>query len=93
MRHTLDFPLEKGYTCFKLDVKGEEQIRIESMSITYVKEEEIVVSAPIFNPVSTSFCTDSLDVAIEVAEGYEIYYTKDGTTPSYTNNQEGSQFN
>ena len=88
MRYTLDFPVEKGYTCFKLDVKGEEQIRIESMSITYVKEEEIVVSAPIFNPVSTSFCTDSLDVAIEVAEGYEIYYTKDGSTPSYTNNQE-----
>ena len=127
--YTLDFPVEKGYTCFKLDVKGENQIRIESMSVTYIssdddnnegtesggddndgdvsdddkdedpeggsgsdedpKEEEvIVVSAPIFNPVSTSFSTDFLEVSIEAANGCEIYYTKDGSTPSYTNAEE-----
>ena len=92
--YTLDFPSEKGYTYFKLDVKGENQIRIESMSVTYIKgddendKEEVVVSAPIFNPVSTSFSTDSLNVTIEAAKGCEIFYTMDGSTPSYTNAQE-----
>ena len=106
--YTLNFPVGKGYTCFKLDVKGEQQIRIESMSVTYIstdddnnedseegsenddeqKEEVVVVSAPIFNPVSTSFSTASLDVTIEAAEGCEIYYTKDGSTPSYVSANE-----
>ena len=106
--YTLDFPLEEGYTCFKLDVKGDQQIRIESMSVTYIKgddnsdggtednpegddendkEEEIVVSAPIFNPTSTSFSTESLTVAMDAAEGCEIYYTKDGSIPSYTDSE------
>ena len=133
--YTLNFPVGKGYTCFKLDVKGEQQIRIESMSVTYIstdddnnegtesggddndgdvsdddvsdddkeedseegsenddeqKEEVVVVSAPIFNPVSTSFSTASLDVTIEAAEGCEIYYTKDGSTPSYVSAEEYS---
>ena len=104
--YTLDFPQEKEYTCFKLDVKGDQQIRIESMSVTYVKgddnaddgsnednpekddendkEEEIVVSAPIFNPTSTTFSTESLEVIMDSAEGCEIYYTKDGSIPSYS---------
>lgn len=108
--YTLDFPLEKGYTCFKLDVKGDQQIRIESMSVTYIKgddngdgggtednpegddendkEEEIVVSAPIFNPTSTSFSTESLTVTMNAAEGCEIYYTKDGSAPSYVSASE-----
>lgn len=111
--YTLTFPTEKEYTCFKLDVKGNQQIRIESMSVTYIKgngnegdeggsgedageeggedegkEEVITISAPIFNPVSTSFSTESLDVTIEVAEGYEVYYTRDGSVPSYTNAEE-----
>lgn len=87
--YTLDFPIENGYTCFKLDVNGNQQIRIASMSVTYLKDEEvIVVSAPIFNPISTSFSTEFIDITIEAAEGYEIYYTKDGSTPSYTNDQE-----
>ena len=38
--YSLDFPTEKRYTCFKLDVKGENQIRINSMSITYIKEND-----------------------------------------------------
>lgn len=92
--YSLDFPIEKEYTCFKFDVKGENQIRIESMSVTYVaeksdtgdsgNEEFVVVSMPIFNPTSTFFTTESLDITIEAAKGCEIYYTKDGTTPSYT---------
>ena len=52
------------------------------------KEEEVVVSAPIFNPVSTSFSTESLNVAMDAAEGCEIYYTKDGSTPSYVSAEE-----
>ena len=51
------------------------------------KEEEIVVSAPIFNPTSTSFSTESLTVAMDAAEGCEIYYTKDGSIPSYTDSE------
>ncbi len=112
--YTLSFPSNANYTCFKLDVKGSEQIRIKSMAITYIgngnddsnededeggneggsgntgdKEEEIIiVSAPIFTPVSTSFSTEYLDVTIEAAEGCDIYYTKDGTTPSYANAEE-----
>ena len=93
--YTLDFPLEEGYTCFKLDVKCDQQIRIESMSVTYIKgddeddkEEEIVVSAPIFNPTSTSFSTESLNVTMDAAEECDIYYTKDGSTPSYISAEE-----
>jgi hypothetical protein len=107
--YTLSFPANTNYTCFKLDVKGENQIRIKSMSVTYISaddneggednggntgggnedeggadEELKIVSAPVFNPVSTSFSTDYLDVTIEAADGCEIYYTKDGSTPSYT---------
>ena len=95
--YTLDFPSEKGYTCFKLDVKGEKQIRIESMSVTYIKEddkddeengEEITVSSPVFNPVSTTFTSESLEVTMTAAEGCGIYYTKDGSTPTYINAEE-----
>ena len=93
--YTLDFPSERVYTCFKLDVKGENQIRIDSMSVTYIKgddeddkEEEIVVSAPIFNPTSTSFSTESLNVTMDAAEECDIYYTKDDSTPSYISAEE-----
>lgn len=115
--YTLSFPSNASHTCFKLDVKGTEQIRIKSISITYISSgdsgdsdnnenegeeggesdsgdsgnddaETIIVSAPIFTPISTSFSTESLDVTIEAAKGCEIYYTKDGTTPSYTNAEE-----
>ena len=52
------------------------------------KGEEIVVSAPIFNPTSTSFSTESLTVTMNAAEGCEIYYTKDGSAPSYVSANE-----
>ena len=103
--YSLEISKEKAYTCFKLDVKGDQQLRIESMSITYVKsdnnenengdednddneEGDVVISAPIFNPMSTSFSTESLDVTISAEDGYEVYYTKDGSTPSYTSIEE-----
>lgn len=96
-----------NYTCFKLDVKGEFQINIQSMSITYVtdgnnsgdneggsnegdnegdneEEEEIVVTLPTFSPSSTTFGSESLNVSISTSEGCDIYYTTDGTAPSYT---------
>ncbi len=99
--YTLNFPSEKNYTCFKLDVKGDNQIRIESMSVTYAcndegndgdndesDEEVITVSAPIFTPGTSFFSTESLNVSIDVADGCEVYYTTDGTAPSYTSTEE-----
>lgn len=93
-KYSLEFPEEKGYTCFKFDVKGENQIRIQSMSVTYIsngdsdegtnEEETTVVSPPTFIPGSSTFTTESLDVAISATEGCEVYYTIDGSTPSYT---------
>lgn len=38
--YTLNFPSNSTYTCFKLDVNGDQQIRIESMTITYTTDEE-----------------------------------------------------
>lgn len=104
--YTLQFPADSGYTCFKLDVKGENQIRIVSMSVTYLTNENggsegdeeegedddvISISAPTFNPGTSTFDTEFLDVAIGVAEGCEAYYTTDGSAPSYTdaNNYQG----
>ena len=96
--YTLQFPVDSEYTCFKLDVKGDQQIRIASMSITYLTNENggsegdeeegeddaISVSAPTFNPGTSTFDTESIDVVIGVAEGCEAYYTTDGSVPSYT---------
>jgi hypothetical protein len=92
--HTLTFPKGENYTCFKLDVKGNQQIRIESMSITYTSgngdgdddEENIVtVSAPIFKPSTSTFSSESLDVVISAGKGCGLYYTTDGTIPSSEN--------
>lgn len=52
------------------------------------KEEEFVVSAPVFNPPSTFFSTESLNVEMDAAEGCDIYYTKNGSTPSYVSAEE-----
>ena len=91
--YTVDFSAT-NYTCFKLDVEGENQIRIKSMSVTYVAnnsdddtgdEEIIPISIPTFTPGSSNFSTESLNVSISAAEGCEVYHTVDGTEPSYTN--------
>ena len=94
--YTLDFPTDANYTCFKLDVRGSEQIRIESISVTYIdngndgsgEEEIITVSAPIFIPGTSTFSTESLNVTMTAAEGCDIFYTTDGTTPSPANIEE-----
>lgn len=107
---------ENNYTYFKLDVAGYNQLRIKSMSVTYITDdnnsgdneggsegedegenegsdeeevgdeelEDIVVAIPIFSPGSTTFNSESLDVSIFTSEGCDIFYTTDGTTPSYT---------
>lgn len=96
--YTLDFPTDANYTCFKLDVRGSEQIRIESLSITYVssdndesnddEDDVFTVSAPVFIPGTSTFSTESLNVTITATEGCDIFYTTDGTTPSYANIEE-----
>ena len=69
--------------------------RITSVTIEYTSEKESddptyesSVLAPIFNPTSSSFSTESLTVAMDAAAGCEIYYTKDGSTPSYVSASE-----
>lgn len=93
--YNIEFPKGKSYTCFKLDVAGDQQIRIESMSITYASDEDntIRVSAPIFTPGTSTFSSESLDVVISAAEGCDVYYTTDGTTPSLENLEECSKGN
>lgn len=94
--YTLNFPSEKNYTCFKLDVKGENQIRIVSMTITYISDENnedsdeglITVSTPIFNPGESTFSSETLNVTIQAAGGCDIYYTTNGDNPSYTSEDE-----
>lgn len=98
INYTLEFPEGKNYTCFKLDVAGSEQIRIKPISITYIssnddEEDVVIVSAPIFNPSTSTFSSESLDVAISAAKGCDIYYTTDGTTPSLENLEECSKGN
>ena len=68
------------------------------MSITYIgsnddEEDVVTVSAPIFNPSTSTFSSESLDVAISAAKGCDIYYTTDGTTPSLENLEECSKGN
>ena len=58
--------------------------RISSITIEYTSATSTSIPAPVFTPATTSFSTASLDVTVEAAEGCEVYYTKDGTTPSYT---------
>ena len=62
--------------------------RIASVSIEYTSASASFVAAPTFNPDSQTFSTESLDVTITAAEGCEVYYTIDGTIPSYTNAEE-----
>lgn len=47
------------------------------------------VSIPIFTPGTSSFSSESLTVTIDAAERCDVFYTKDGTTPSTTNGTKG----
>lgn len=59
--------------------------RITRVTIDYTPINSSSLTTPIFNPGSTTFESDSLEISISATEGCEIYYTTDGTTPSYTN--------
>ena len=78
--YTLNIPTNKVYTQFKLDVAGENQIRIKSMSITYIIE----IDKPTLSTSHTF--TESMNVEItNNTDGATIYYTTDGSNPSVDN--------
>lgn len=59
--------------------------RISSITIEYTTDTHPSISSPTFSPGTSSFSTESLDISIAAPEGCEVYYTIDGTIPSYTN--------
>ena len=84
--YTLDISVDKGYTSFKLDVAGDDQIRIKSMSITYIIDNSITKIASPTLPTSCTFMEDSKTIAItNNTDGATIYYTTDGIEPSADN--------
>ena len=83
--YTLDISADKGYTSFKLDVAGDNQIRIKSMSITYIIDNSITKIASPTLPASCTFI-ESKEVEItNDPDGSTIYYTTDGSNPSVDN--------
>lgn len=82
--YTAQFPEESAYKCFKLDVKGTNQIRIAKMSVTYISSGEApsAPSKPKFEPSSCSFL-ETKKVTISCStDGATIYYTTDGLEPT-----------
>lgn len=78
-----------SYTRFKLDVKGSNQIRLKSMSVTYTtsgapETPKETVATPVINPSTTTFNTgESVSVSITTeTEEATIYYTTNGDTPT-----------
>lgn len=70
--------------------------RITKVTIDYTLNDSSnnsSVSTPIFTPGTSTFSSESLDVAISAAEGCDVYYTTDGTTPSLENLKECSRGN
>lgn len=62
--------------------------RITKVTIDYTLNDSSnnsSVSTPIFTPSTSTFSSESLDIAISAAEGCDIYYTTDGTTPTLEN--------
>ena len=77
--YTLIF--SKGnYTRFKLDVAGENQIRIAKMSVTYKVPDSYVASPSL--PESCEFMGSKEVTITNNASGSTVYYTTDGTEPS-----------
>ena len=75
-----------SYKRFKIDVKGANQVRLKSMSVTYSKdgtEDVETVATPTITAESETFkLGESLSVTIETeTDGAEIYYTLDGSDP------------
>lgn len=84
--YTSNISADKGYTSFKLDVAGDNQIRIKSMSITYIIDNSTTTIASPTLPTSCSFMEESMTVAItNNTDGATIYYTTDGIEPSADN--------
>ena len=83
--YKLDIPANKVYTQFKLDVAGDNQIRIKCMSITYVIDSHI---SPIDKPTLSATCSFIESMNVEITnntDGATIYYTTDGSKPSANN--------
>ena len=87
-----EYEIKAAYSQSPLFVKvtNKSNARITSVTIEYTSENESddptnesSVSAPIFSPGASSFSSESLTVAIDAAEGCEVYYTTDGADPSY----------
>ena len=77
--YTLIF--SKGnYTRFKLDVAGENQIRIAKMSVAYKVPDSYVASPSL--PESCEFMGSKEVTITNNASGSTVYYTTDGTEPS-----------
>lgn len=78
-----------SYTRFKLDVKGSNQIRLKTMSVTYttsgsVEPSKETVATPVFKPDAQEFNkgeTLSVEISTETKDA-TIHYTTDGTTPT-----------
>lgn len=83
-----DYALDFGstaYSFFKLDVEGENQIRLNSMEITYIPAVDGSVTSTVASPVLAKSCnfTESMVVSLSCdTDGATIYYTVDGTEPT-----------
>ena len=78
--YSLNISADKGYTRFKLDVAGDNQIRIKSMSITYVVEIDkptLSTSRPFMESMTVEMTNNT--------DGATIYYTTDGSNPTVDN--------
>lgn len=85
--YSLDFT--DNYSRFKLDVEGTNQIRLQSMSVTYTtsgapEPPKETVATPVINPSTTTFnIGESVSVSITTeTEGATIYYTTNGDEPT-----------
>ena len=84
-----EYVIPSNYKKSPLYIKAIKQnARIAGITIEYTSTSTSFVAAPTFNPGSQNFSTESLDVTISATEGCEVYYTTDGTDPSYINVEE-----
>ena len=86
------FNFTGSYNRFKLDVSGDQQIRIAKMSVTYTKStgegggetpEPVDVAEPTFTPASGTTFEDELDITIDAEDGLTVHYSTDNKV-SYT---------
>lgn len=87
--YSLDFTGKGNYSRFKLDVKGSNQVRLKTMSVTYttggsVEPPKETVAKPVISPASTTFSKgESVSVSITTeTEGATIHYTINGDEPT-----------